>query len=178
MLNSRPFTGEMCSHALQADKSVIHELCRGGWSGVCQRTPMVTKVLVTNPTVCALAAVCHILWNVQRVHCDHRLLLWTAVYTSHGSRAEPPVLYFDTAHTSYTAQLRAQSQVLGARVYGGQPVDGRWTRYHILLHAVWCTQHFKKASCRDTWNVPNILLSHRVCHGSYWSGMLYILLKS
>jgi len=167
----------MRSHALQANKSVIYELCRCGWSGVGQRTRMVSKVLVVNQAVCALAFVCHILWNMQRVHSDHRLKLWTAVHISHGLWAEPSVFYCNTAYTAYIAELRAQSQILGTCVYGGQPVDGLWTGCRILLYAVWYTNHFRKAGCRDIWNIPDIFLSHCVRHGSHWSGMLCIIKK-
>jgi len=141
-LFSGRFAGEMRPHAVQAYQSDGHGLRGRGRSGVRQRTRVVPKVLVAHPAVRALATVRHVLRYVQRVHGDHRLQLRTAVRAPHGFLAEPPVLHRHAARAAHTAQLRAQPQVLGARVHGRQPVDGRRSGHHFLLHAQRHTQHF------------------------------------
>lgn len=162
----------MRPHSLQADQSDGHGLRGRGRSGVRQRTSLVTKVLGAHPAVCALAAVRHLLRDLQRVHGDHRLQLRTAVRPPHGLRAEPPILHRHAALAAHTAQLRAQPQVLGARVHGRQPVDVRRSGHHVLLHAQRHTQHFGKAGRGVLGNVPDVLLPHRVRHGSHRSGTL------
>lgn len=94
------------------------------------------EVLVVHQANGAVAAVHHVLRHVQCVHRHHRHQLPAGVHVPRGNRPGPEVLHRHTAHTAGVAQLRAQPQVLGARVHGGQPADGRRSGHHVLLFDV------------------------------------------
>lgn len=164
-------TGEMRSHVVQTDESDGDELRGRGRSGVRQRSPVVQEVLVPDPAVRALAPVRHVLRHVQRVHRHNCQQLPATVLVSHErGRRGHPVLHRRVARAARAAQLRAQPQVPGTGVHGGQPADGRRSGHHVLLSAERHRTRVGQAARGVTGHVPDFLLSDRVRHGSHRRG--------
>lgn len=163
----------MRPHAVQTFKGDGDGLRRCGRSVVRQRAAVVQAAVLGHAADGPGATVRHVLRHVQRVHRDHRHQLRAGAQPLRaGLHPAAPGVHRRAARAAHPAQLRAQPQVTGSRVPGGQRADGRRPGHHFSLSGVRrkSTVHLGQATSGIADHLPVVLLLNRVRHGGHRSG--------